>query len=75
VSGLADVDAITLSTARMSLDGLAADIARNTILIAAFTNTGVKAMLALVIGGRELGLRVGGVILAATLITALSLSL
>jgi uncharacterized membrane protein (DUF4010 family) len=75
ISGLADVDAITLSTARMSLSNLSADTARNAILIAAFTNTAVKVMLALVIGGRALGLRVGGVTLAAILIALLSLTL
>jgi uncharacterized membrane protein (DUF4010 family) len=75
ISGLADVDAITLSAARMSLDTLSADTARNTILIATFTNTGVKVMLALVIGGRALGLRVGSVTLAAILLAIFSLSL
>lgn len=75
ISGLADVDAITLSAARMSLDTLSADTARNTILIATFTNTGVKVMLALVIGGRALGLRVGSVTLAAILLAFLSLFL
>jgi len=59
----------------MSLDNLALDTARNTILIAAFTNTGVKLVLAYVIGGRALGLRVGFVVLAAILLAFLSLFL
>jgi uncharacterized membrane protein (DUF4010 family) len=75
ISGLADVDALTLSTARMSLDNLALDTTRNAILIAAFTNTGVKLLLAYVIGGRALGLRVGGVVLAAIILASLSLTL
>ena len=75
VSGLADVDALTLSTARMSLDSLAADTARNAILIAAFTNTGIKLLLAYIIGGLALGLRVGAVVLAAILLATLSLTL
>ncbi|MEW5839100.1 MAG: MgtC/SapB family protein [Pseudomonadota bacterium] len=75
LSGLADVDALTLSTARMSLDTLAADSARNAILIATFTNTAVKLLLAAMIGGRALGLRVGAVALSAMLLATLSLSL
>jgi len=75
ISGLADVDALTLSTARMSLGDLAADTARNTILIATFTNAGVKLLLAYVIGGRALGLRVGAVVLAAIAFASLSLTL
>ncbi|OYY74331.1 MAG: hypothetical protein B7Y40_05150 [Gammaproteobacteria bacterium 28-57-27] len=75
ISGLADVDALTLSTARMSLGDLAADTARNTILIAAATNTGVKLVLTYVIGGRALGLRVGAVVLAAIAFASLSLAL
>jgi len=73
ISGLADVDALTLSTARMSLSNLSADTARNAILIAVFTNTAVKLVLAYVIGGRDLGLRVGMIILAAMLLASLSL--
>ena len=75
VSGLADVDALTLSTARMSLDTLAADTARNTILIAVFTNTGIKLLLAYTIGGSALGLRVGAVVLTAIILATLSLAL
>lgn len=58
-AGLADVDAITLSVAKMSIHGLDSDIARNAILIATFTNSAIKIMLALVIGGWSLGLRTG----------------
>ncbi|TQV65291.1 MAG: MgtC/SapB family protein [Halothiobacillaceae bacterium] len=64
-AGLADVDAITLSVAKMSLQGLESDVARNAILIAAFTNSAVKFMLALFIGGWSLGMRTGITTMAA----------
>lgn len=64
-SGLADVDALTLSVAKLSLNGLEPEIARNTILIAAITNTIVKAGLALALGGLQLGKRVAAISLAA----------
>ena len=75
VSGLADVDALTLSTARMGLDTLALDSARNAILIAVLTNTGIKLLLAYTIGGSALGLRVGAVVLTAIILATLSLAL
>jgi uncharacterized membrane protein (DUF4010 family) len=58
-SGVADVDAITLSLARMTLDDLAARIAVSGILLAAGVNNLVKAGTATVIGGRRIGVRVG----------------
>ena len=64
-SGIADVDAITLSLARMSEQDLTAVIAVLGIVIAAGVNSLVKAGMALAIGGRGIGLRV-----AATLGTA-----
>ena len=64
-AGLADVDAIALSVAKMSTHGLDSDVARNAILIAAFTNSVIKIMLALVIGGWSLGLRTGIATMAA----------
>lgn len=57
-SGLADVDAITLSLARMSADDTAASVAAVGIVIAAGANSLVKGGMALAIGGRQLGLRV-----------------
>lgn len=56
VAGLTDVDAVTLSTAK--LGGLSARSAAIAILIAAGTNTLVKAFLTLGLGGRGLGMRV-----------------
>ncbi len=64
-SGVMDVDAITLSLARSTGPDLAARVAAWGILLAAMTNTLVKAGLALAIGGRALGLRVGGTMVAA----------
>jgi len=61
-SGIADVDAITLSLSNMSRDGLALETAALGILIAAFVNSLVKPVLAFGIGGRGLGLRVGAAI-------------
>ena len=58
-SGIADVDAITLSLARMSQNELAIRIAVMGILIAAAVNSIVKGGMATVIGGRKVGLLVG----------------
>lgn len=57
-SGLADVDAITLSLARMSEQEVAVQVAGVGIVIAASTNSLLKGGMALGIGGRGLGLRV-----------------
>ncbi|MEA3470044.1 MAG: MgtC/SapB family protein [Thermodesulfobacteriota bacterium] len=58
-SGITDVDAITLSLARMSQDELGLRIAVTGIMIAAAVNTLVKGGMAIFIGGRKMGLRVG----------------
>jgi len=57
-SGIADVDAITLSLTRMSNNGLAMDAAVLGIVIAAATNNLVKSGMAWVIGNRQTGLYV-----------------
>lgn len=59
-SGVADVDAITLSLTRMSQDSLPMQTAVIGIVIAAATNNLVKAGIAGGIGRRELGTRVAG---------------
>lgn len=51
VSGLADVDAITLSLASMARADLAADVASRAILLAALVNTLVKGLLVFFIAG------------------------
>ncbi len=51
VSGLADVDAITLSLSRFATDDLAIGVAAAGIMLAAITNTLVKIALAAFAGG------------------------
>jgi len=58
-SGVADVDAITLSLARMSQTELVLPIAATGIVLAAASNSLVKGGMATVIGGRRMGLQVG----------------
>jgi uncharacterized membrane protein (DUF4010 family) len=59
VSGLTDMDAVTLSTARLlTQDRLAVDVAWRVILIAALANLVFKGGAALVLGGPTLGRRV-----------------
>lgn len=58
-SGIADVDAITLSLARMGGEDLTATTAVLGVVIAASVNSLVKAGMAGVIGGRKLGLAAG----------------
>ncbi|HEY9120230.1 MAG TPA: MgtC/SapB family protein [Marinobacter sp.] len=66
-SGIADVDAITLSLTRMSQDTLAGPTAVIGIVIAAATNNLVKAGIAGAIGRRELGVRVAGPMIGSLL--------
>lgn len=67
-SGLADVDAITLSLTRMSLETIAGQTAVLGIILAAATNNLVKAGLAGLLGTRDIGWRVAGPMLASLLI-------
>jgi len=57
-SGLADVDAITLSLARMSAQDVTVRVAAVGIVIAAGANSLVKGGMALFVGHRGVGLRV-----------------
>jgi uncharacterized membrane protein (DUF4010 family) len=60
VSGLTDVDAVTLSTARLARGGfIEADMAWRLALVAASSNTLFKAALVSVVSRRTLALRVG----------------
>ena len=54
LSGITDVDAITLSMAKLAADTNNPSIAINTILIAALSNTIVKFIIVLSIGSSEL---------------------
>lgn len=64
ISGLADVDAITLSLARSAQSDLAPQVAVQGIFIAVLSNSLVKAALIALIGGRALVLRTLPVMLA-----------
>ncbi len=78
VSGLTDVDAITLTTLRMlSIDKLSETQAVITITLAALSNMAFKAGLVLVIGGAALARRVlpGFIAVAAGLVAALMLAI
>lgn len=55
ISGLLDVDPVTLSMAGMTGKGLAAAIAAGTILIAAASNGVTKAVLGMAFGGWKIG--------------------
>jgi uncharacterized membrane protein (DUF4010 family) len=60
ISGLTDVDAVTLSSARLARGGfLGADIAWRLALVAASTNTAFKAALVSIVSRRTLALRIG----------------
>ncbi|MEQ8516733.1 MAG: DUF4010 domain-containing protein, partial [Chromatocurvus sp.] len=72
-SGVTDVDAITLSLSRMSLDDVAVPTAVLGIVIAAAANTLAKAAMAAGIGGRAVGVRVG-VVLVASALTGLAVA-
>ncbi|WP_298188455.1 MgtC/SapB family protein [uncultured Pseudomonas sp.] len=56
LSGLADVDAITLSLARSAQGELDGQVAVQGIFLAALSNSLVKALLVALIGGRKLAL-------------------
>ncbi|MFA6053577.1 MAG: MgtC/SapB family protein [Methylobacter sp.] len=64
-SGLADVDPITLTMSRMVEQGLNLSVATKAILIAVSVNSGFKSVVALAVGGRTIGLHVGGTLSAA----------
>ncbi len=58
VAGATDVDAITLSMARLSGGQVAPQVAATTIFLGAASNTVVKAVMAAVLGGWGFGRRV-----------------
>lgn len=76
-SGLADVDAITLTLSRFATEDLSVHVAARGILLAAVTNTFVKVALAAFAGGRTLRpafLSLLGVIVAAGISAIITLS-
>jgi len=68
ISGLVDVDAISLSVATMSVHGhVSLGVAARTTLIAAGVNTLLKPALSMFVGGPHIALRVLKAALAATI--------
>lgn len=65
VSGLVDVDAVTLSFARMSGATLSLEAAGLTVLVAVTANTLSKTVMAAWLGGRAFGAMIGVVNVAA----------
>jgi uncharacterized membrane protein (DUF4010 family) len=70
VSGLADVDAVSLSLARMAWHDVALAVASHAIVIAVVTNTAIKALLASVVGGWALARWVVPILLGTLLVGA-----
>lgn len=58
VSGITDVDAITLPLSQLAHKDLLLDVAARGILLAGQVNSLVKGLLALIIGGHKLGMKV-----------------
>ena len=69
-SGVADVDALTLSVSRLAGSQIAAVDATTAILLAAGVNTAAKAAMAAYLGGRRIGATVGAVSAAAIVVLA-----
>jgi uncharacterized membrane protein (DUF4010 family) len=67
-SGVADVDALTLSMARLAGGGVTLHAAATAILLAASVNTAAKAVMAAYLGGRKIGHIVGGASALAILV-------
>lgn len=72
VSGLNDVDAITLSMGNLVRAGLSVEPAAAAVFAAVTVNTVVKAALALILGGRSHGRRIGPVLGVAAAVTAVA---
>jgi uncharacterized membrane protein (DUF4010 family) len=73
VSGLVDVDAISISLARLAPQGLDAESAAYAILIAVTVNSATKVVLGSTAGGLELGKLLGAGLAAAFVAGALGL--
>lgn len=65
ISGLVDVDALTISMARLSRDGVALATAARAIALAVAVNSIAKAGIALWVGGARVGLQVSAATLLA----------
>jgi uncharacterized membrane protein (DUF4010 family) len=65
ISGITDVDAVSLSLAQATRTNLSLPVGATGILIAAMVNTGVKALLATLIGGWKLARWCATILLSA----------
>jgi len=72
LSGLLDVDPITLSMAKMANMGLSQSLAVSTVLIAAAANGLAKSVLAIAFGGWRLGLTLSALALLALIVGAIA---
>jgi len=70
ISGIADVDAITISLSRWAASDAAIRSATIAVLAAATVNTITKAVLTIVLGGYRIGARVAGAMACGLLIGA-----
>ena len=73
-SGLADVDAITLSVSRMAKDELSQQTAVHAIVLASIVNSLTKGVLTWVVAGRETGLKVLTPLIATAVLGAMSIA-
>ena len=74
LSGLADVDAITLSVSRMAKDSLSSQTAVNAIVLASMVNSLTKGVLAMVVAGSKTGLKILIPMLGAAILGALGIA-
>jgi len=75
VSGLAETDAIALTMASLAGSTLTSNVAANTIILAAITNTLVKLTITYVMGTREFGLQMAKIFLPTILVGLVTLIL
>ncbi len=75
LSGIADVDAVTIALSRLGHTGVALPIALHGIVLAAASNNVAKGVMATLIGGIGIGLRVGVPLVAATIAGLVALAL
>ncbi len=72
ISGVADVDAVSLSLAQSTLGNLAPTVGATGILIAAMVNTAVKATIATLIGGWPLARWCASILLVSLGLSAIA---
>lgn len=75
LSGIADVDAVTVSMARVAGGEKTLVVATCAIVLAGSINTAVKAGIALAVGGAPIGLPVSAVYLAVLIAGGFSLAM